>query len=90
MSWITGIIVGFIIGGLARLVVPGKQPMPWWLTLGIGVVGATAGTALAFAAGWTDKDGFNIVELAVQVGIAAVLVIVVSRLRGSKNNDPAA
>ena len=38
---ITAIIVGLIIGALGRLVVPGKQNIPIWLTIVIGVVALT-------------------------------------------------
>ena len=37
---ITAIIVGLIIGALGRLVVPGKQHLPIWLTLILGIVAA--------------------------------------------------
>ncbi len=40
---------GFITGGLARLAVPGPDPMPIWLTVAIGLVGSAAGGALAIA-----------------------------------------
>ena len=35
---ITAIIVGAIIGALGRLVVPGRQPIPIWLTIVVGIV----------------------------------------------------
>ena len=35
---ITAIIVGLVIGALGRLVVPGKQNIPIWLTIVIGIV----------------------------------------------------
>ncbi len=37
------IIAGLIIGGLARLILPGKQDMSIWLTLGLGIVAAVIG-----------------------------------------------
>jgi uncharacterized membrane protein YeaQ/YmgE (transglycosylase-associated protein family) len=40
---------GFITGGLARLAVPGPDPMPVWLTVAIGLVGSAAGGAIAIA-----------------------------------------
>ena len=40
-------IFGFITGGLARLAVPGPDPMPIWLTVAIGLAGSAAGGALA-------------------------------------------
>lgn len=35
---ITALIIGLIIGALGRLVAPGKQNIPIWLTMLIGVV----------------------------------------------------
>jgi len=40
-------VFGFITGGLARLAVPGPDPMPIWLTVAIGLAGSAAGGALA-------------------------------------------
>jgi len=35
-----GLVVGgFLIGGLARLAVPGPDPMPFWLTVAFGLGG---------------------------------------------------
>jgi uncharacterized membrane protein YeaQ/YmgE (transglycosylase-associated protein family) len=36
-------LTGLIIGGLARLAVPGPDPMSIWLTLGIGLIGSLGG-----------------------------------------------
>ena len=37
------IIFGAVIGVLARLVLPGKQPMGWLITIVLGVAGALIG-----------------------------------------------
>jgi len=71
-GFITAIIIGLIIGALGRLVVPGKQNIPIWLTLLIGVVAAILGTLLAGAFGVADTRGIDWIELALQVGLAAV------------------
>ena len=34
---------GLIVGGLARLAVPGPDPMPIWLTIAIGIGGSLIG-----------------------------------------------
>jgi uncharacterized membrane protein YeaQ/YmgE (transglycosylase-associated protein family) len=34
---------GFIIGGLARLAVPGPDPMPIWMTIALGLAGSIIG-----------------------------------------------
>jgi uncharacterized membrane protein YeaQ/YmgE (transglycosylase-associated protein family) len=42
--WIIGIIiVGVIAGALARLALPGPDPMPWYATIGLGIGGAIVG-----------------------------------------------
>ena len=41
------IIWGFIIGGLARLALPGPDPMPWYATLGLGLGGSLIGGLVA-------------------------------------------
>lgn len=66
---ISAIIVGLIIGALGRLVVPGKQHLPIWLTLLLGVVAAFVGgfIASAFTTWW-------LFVLIVQVLVAAVIV----------------
>ena len=68
---ITAIIIGLIIGALGRLVVPGRQHIPLWLTLVIGVVAAFLGTLLAAAVGVDDTPGIDWIELILQVGLAA-------------------
>jgi len=41
------VIGGFIVGGLARLAVPGPDPMPLWLTIAIGLAGSLIGGLVA-------------------------------------------
>jgi uncharacterized membrane protein YeaQ/YmgE (transglycosylase-associated protein family) len=48
-SVIVIMIFGFITGSLARLAVPGPDPMPVWLTLAIGLAGSAGGGAVALA-----------------------------------------
>jgi uncharacterized membrane protein YeaQ/YmgE (transglycosylase-associated protein family) len=56
---ISAIIIGLIIGAPGRLVVPGRQDIPIWLTLIIGVVAAFLGTLLATALGVNDTRGIT-------------------------------
>ena len=81
---ITAIIVGLIIGALGRLIVPGKQNIPIWLTIVIGVVAALIGTFLARALGFATGPGFNIGELIVQVVLAALGVFLVAGAYGRR------
>jgi uncharacterized membrane protein YeaQ/YmgE (transglycosylase-associated protein family) len=77
---ITALIVGLIIGALGRLVVPGKQNIPIWLTLVIGVVAALLGTVIARAVGVSDTRGIDWIELLFQVVLAAIGVALVAGL----------
>ncbi|CAL9464200.1 hypothetical protein SUDANB121_02714 [Nocardiopsis dassonvillei] len=66
---ISAIIVGLIIGALGRLVVPGKQHLPIWLTLILGIVAAFLGGWIAsfFTSMW-------LIVLIVQVLVAAGII----------------
>ena len=79
---ITALIIGLIIGALGRLVVPGKQNIPIWLTLVIGVVAAIIGTFIAAALGVDDTAGIDWIELLIQVVVAAIGVSLVAGLYG--------
>ena len=82
---ITAIIVGLVVGALGRLVVPGRQNMPIWLTIVIGIVAALLGTVLANAIGIsTDTPGVDWGELLVQVLLAAVGVGIVVGVTGRR------
>jgi uncharacterized membrane protein YeaQ/YmgE (transglycosylase-associated protein family) len=76
---ITALIVGLVIGALGRLVVPGRQNIPIWLTMVIGVVAALLGTVVARALGIaTETNGIDWLELLIQVALAAIGVGIVA------------
>jgi uncharacterized membrane protein YeaQ/YmgE (transglycosylase-associated protein family) len=77
---ITALIIGIIIGALGRLVVPGRQNIPIWLTMVIGVVAALLGTVIARAIGVADTKGVDWIELLFQVVLAAIGVALVAGL----------
>jgi uncharacterized membrane protein YeaQ/YmgE (transglycosylase-associated protein family) len=81
---ITALIVGLIIGALGRLVVPGRQNIPIWLTMVIGVVAALLGTVIARAVGVADTKGVDWIELLFQVVLAAVGVALVAGISGRR------
>jgi uncharacterized membrane protein YeaQ/YmgE (transglycosylase-associated protein family) len=81
---ITAIIVGLIIGALGRLVVPGKQNIPIWLTILIGIVAALIGTFIASALGVNDTRGIDWIELIIQIVLAAVGVSIAAGTLGRR------
>jgi uncharacterized membrane protein YeaQ/YmgE (transglycosylase-associated protein family) len=78
VSFIWAIIAGLVIGLLAKLVIPGRQPIPLWLTVVLGILGAVAGNALATAFGVRDTGGVDWIRHVLQIGVAAVLISLVS------------
>ena len=83
---ISAIIVGLIIGALGRLVVPGKQHIPIWLTIVIGIVAALIGTFIAGVLGVANTRGVDWIELIIQVVLAAIGVAIAASLWGRRGH----
>ena len=76
---LTAIVIGAIIGALGRLILPGRQHIPIWLTIVVGIVAAFIGTFLARAIGIsTATSGIDWLELLVQLIVAVIGVAVVA------------
>ena len=75
---ISAIVVGLIVGALGRLVLPGRQDMPIWLTIVIGIVAALIGSLIASALGVGDTNGIDWIKLIIQVALAALGVSLVA------------
>ncbi|MFI6518264.1 GlsB/YeaQ/YmgE family stress response membrane protein [Spirillospora sp. NPDC050679] len=75
---IVAIVIGAIIGALGRLVLPGRQPIGILLTIGVGIVAALLGTAIAQQVGVATTNGIDWIELVFQIGLAAVGVAAVA------------
>ncbi|WLW56087.1 GlsB/YeaQ/YmgE family stress response membrane protein [Streptomyces sp. YU58] len=76
MGWLWAIIVGFVLGLIAKAIIPGKQHSPLWLTTIFGMLGAIAGNALARAFGVDSTSGIDWSRHAFQL-IAAVVIVLV-------------
>lgn len=81
---ISAIVVGLVIGVLGRLLAPGRQKIPLWLTIVIGIIAALAGTAIARSAGYAETAGFDWLELITQVVLAAIGVSLASLAYGRR------
>jgi uncharacterized membrane protein YeaQ/YmgE (transglycosylase-associated protein family) len=75
---LTAMTTGFVIGGAARFAVPGPDPMPFWLTVLIGLSGSVIGTAISAALFGTkhtfDSSGHSFVTLLLAIGFSTGLV----------------
>ncbi len=92
MSWLWAIIVGLVLGVIARAILPGKQAIPLWLTTAFGVVGAIVGNAVASGIGVDDTKGIDwirhILQLAGAVAVVALGTPLYDGMRGHKYRSP--
>ncbi len=65
------LISGLVTGGLARLAVPGPDPMPLWLTIAIGLTGSITGAVLGDVI--SGGNGYAVSFLSLGVAIALVI-----------------
>ena len=82
------LVVGTIMGYLARLLVPGPDPMTWWQTIILGVVGSFVG-----GFGGYLLFGFDESEGAIQPGgvigslIGTIVVLLIWRVVRRRTTD---
>ncbi|GAA4338712.1 GlsB/YeaQ/YmgE family stress response membrane protein [Streptomyces venetus] len=74
MGWFWAIIVGLVLGLIAKAIIPGKQHIPLWLTVILGVIGGIAGNAIARAAGVDATAGIDWWRHVFQLVMAIILV----------------
>ena len=79
------IIVGLVVGALARFLLPGEQKMGWILTGLMGIAGSLAAGFLGQAMGWY-KAGQGAGWIASVVG-AVLLLFIVDKVRGASKGD---
>ena len=75
------IVIGFVAGAVAKLLMPGKDPGGFILTTLLGIGGAVVATSLGRLFGWYGEGGFAGFIAAV---IGAVLILGVYRMIRSK------
>jgi uncharacterized membrane protein YeaQ/YmgE (transglycosylase-associated protein family) len=73
------IVFGLFVGVLARLLVPGRQHIGFWMTLVLGLVGSVIGGTVAEALDTGDIFELNLLGSLVAIAAAVVLVIIGDR-----------
>ena len=81
MSFIYMIIMGLIVGVIARAIKPGADTMGWILTLVLGIIGALVGGFLAGMLGMNANGGFTGLIFSV---IGAIIVLFIYELATGK------
>ena len=75
MGIISWIIFGAIAGYLAKLIMPGRDPGGFIITILLGIGGAVVGGAIGTTLGLGEVSGFNLGSFAVAVGAIVLLLV---------------
>ncbi len=76
---LTWVVLGLIVGLLARFIMPGRQRGGLIITVLLGIGGALLGGYLGSALGIGTVSGFDIRSLLIATG-GAILILIVFRL----------
>jgi uncharacterized membrane protein YeaQ/YmgE (transglycosylase-associated protein family) len=74
------IIAGVVLGYLAKLLLPGKQDIPAWATIGAGIVAALLAGLVAGWLGVQHTAGVDWIRHGLQVLFALIAVYFTARL----------
>jgi uncharacterized membrane protein YeaQ/YmgE (transglycosylase-associated protein family) len=78
MSFLWTLIIGLVVGAIAKLLMPGKDPGGFIVTMLIGVVGALLAGFLGRALGWYQNPGEGPGIIASIIG--AIILLLLYRL----------
>jgi uncharacterized membrane protein YeaQ/YmgE (transglycosylase-associated protein family) len=83
---IGAIIVGLIVGALARLIMPGKQNIGVLMTVLLGMIGSFLGSWITYQMGYANSNGgFAMIPFLVGVVIAILLIAIYVGATGGRN-----
>lgn len=80
LSWV---LVGLVAGLIAKWLMPGDQQAGFFLTTGLGIVGALVGGGIMSLIGQEAITGFNLTTLLVAAAGAVLVLVVYGMIRKS-------
>jgi len=81
MGILTWIILGLVVGALAKWIMPGNDPGGLFITMLIGIAGAMLGGFLGTRLGLGTVTGFNIGSVVIATGGALILLYGYRRIK---------
>ncbi|MGZ0189761.1 MAG: GlsB/YeaQ/YmgE family stress response membrane protein [Alphaproteobacteria bacterium] len=81
MSWLAWIVIGLIAGALAKLIMPGRDPGGFLVTIVIGILGGLVGGFVGGQIGIGSVSGFNLATILTATGGAVTLLVVFRMVR---------
>jgi uncharacterized membrane protein YeaQ/YmgE (transglycosylase-associated protein family) len=82
MGIFTWIVLGLIVGALAKWIMPGDDPGGIFITILIGIAGALLGGFLSSALGIGSVTGFNLPSVAIAIAGSLILLFGYRRIKG--------
>ncbi|MCA9471065.1 MAG: GlsB/YeaQ/YmgE family stress response membrane protein [Nitrospirales bacterium] len=79
LSWI---FFGLIAGILAKILMPGKDPGGFIITILIGIAGAVVGGGISTSLGYGDISGFDLRSFGIAIGGALLLLFGYRKITG--------
>ena len=74
MGILAWIVLGLVVGVIAKLIMPGKDPGGFIVTILIGIAGAFLGGWIGTMLGWGSVEGFDLRSLGLAIGGAIILL----------------
>ena len=90
MTILSAVIVGLIIGALARLIMPGKQSIGVLMTIVLGVLGSLIGSWLCYNLfGYQNEGGgWAVIPFLVGIVVAVILIAIYVGVTGRRGARP--
>lgn len=79
MGILAWIVFGLLAGLVAKLLMPGRDPGGFFITILIGIAGALLGGFIASAFGYGGISGFNLPSFIIAV-IGSILLLIIFRV----------
>ena len=79
MGILTSIILGLLVGALAKWIMPGRNPGGLFVTMVLGVAGAMIGGFIGTQLGVGDVTGFNLISI-VLATLGAIILLIIFRI----------
>lgn len=85
---IVALIVGAILGALARLIMPGKQNIGVLITVLVGAVGALLGSWISNEMFGTGDKMFSPIPFIIGLVVAIILIAIYVAIAGRRGSHP--
>jgi uncharacterized membrane protein YeaQ/YmgE (transglycosylase-associated protein family) len=76
MGILVWVVLGLVVGIIAKLIMPGKDPGGFIITIILGIAGAFVGGFIATRLGFGSVTGFDLRSLLIAVGGAIILLVI--------------